>query len=137
MSTKKFVKISIPFILIIIYYFLSNRFFGYFCPLQAFIGPPCPASGMTRAFVLLISLNFKESFNMHPLLIPTVLIISLYFVFKLKYPKKVKTLYYPAIILIITSFLLLGYRFYYNFGEEPIVFNKNSFLMQVLEKFHT
>ncbi|MCL2592268.1 MAG: DUF2752 domain-containing protein [Defluviitaleaceae bacterium] len=131
-------KIYKPIILvsfIIVYYFLSNHFFGFFCPLMAFIGVPCPFCGMTRAGILMLTFNFRESFAMHPLLVPTVILILTYFLFKVKYPKKIKKLYTPTIILIISSFLLLAYRIYTNFGQEPIVFNNNSLLMRILEQF--
>ena len=40
--------------------------FGYHCPFYAFVGIPCPACGLTRAFLLALQGNFLLAFAMHP-----------------------------------------------------------------------
>ena len=50
----------------IIIFVFSNKFE---CPVKKYIGIPCPSCGLTRAFILLLQMKFKESFKMHPMLI--------------------------------------------------------------------
>ncbi len=46
----------------------------YDCPLDYFLGIPCPLCGMSRAFLSLLRLDFADAFYYHPLW-PVVVIV--------------------------------------------------------------
>ena len=50
------------------------------CPVRALFGIPCPACGMTRAWMSVFQLDFKSAFDYHPLfLLGPVLILMVIF----------------------------------------------------------
>ncbi len=52
---------------------------AYRCPIYAFLGIPCPACGITRAYRLFFCANVGEAFLMHPLFwLPAVLIFPFF-----------------------------------------------------------
>lgn len=67
----RYVLISLPIIIAI---FVFSYFIG--CPIRLITGIPCPACGLTRAYVSLFQGNFALAFNYHPLyfLLPAVLL---------------------------------------------------------------
>ena len=46
---------------------------GYRCPVATLTHHPCPGCGMTRAMLLFFAGDFRASFAMHPLALPTAL----------------------------------------------------------------
>lgn len=56
-------KIMIPLIILVAAVFLLD----ISCPIRKLTGFPCPGCGMTRAWLAVLKLNFKEAFRFHPL----------------------------------------------------------------------
>jgi hypothetical protein len=112
--------------LILVFFILV--FFGYRCPLRYLLGLSCPFCGLTRAFISLLSFNFKKAFYYH-LLWPLALIgIIIFILYEFKIIK-VKKIYIRVFLsLFITSFLI--YYFYRLFNDSDIVyFNFNKSLI--------
>lgn len=121
-------KYHVSLILLLIYYILSNQFFGYFCPSQVIFGLPCPACGMSRAFMALLAFDIRKSFYYHPMVFFVVPLLAVYFYYKIKKPEKVKKLFYPALIIILLSFVLFAVRLLNAPGQEPLEFNRHNIL---------
>lgn len=86
---------------------------GIGCPFRFFTGIPCAGCGMTRAYLSLLSLDFKRAFDYHPLFwtIPVLLLL-----FLLKETKRLKDgLFYTFLILIgILFFVVYFLRLFYD-----------------------
>ncbi len=53
-------------IFLLLYFGIIDRF-DLGCPIRMITGIPCPACGMTRAWLSVIQLNFHEAISYHPL----------------------------------------------------------------------
>ena len=60
---------------IITAYALAMCYSGIGCPFKFLTHYPCPACGMTRAFIALIKFDFETSFHYHPMLLPMLIIL--------------------------------------------------------------
>ncbi|MCL1883912.1 MAG: DUF2752 domain-containing protein [Defluviitaleaceae bacterium] len=127
----------VPVILAICAYFIvTSLFLGNICPSMIIIGLPCPACGLTRATFLLITGNFSESFNMHPLLVPILLFVTAIFTLKLFRPEKIKIMQVPSIILLFSTITLYIFRMINLFPYyPPMTINRNSMLHNTIELF--
>lgn len=121
-------KYHVSIILLLIYYIASNHFFGYFCPSQVIIGLPCPACGMTRALIALLTLNVEKAFYYHPMIFFVAPLLAVYFYYKIRKPEKVKKLFYPALIIILLSVFLFVFRVLKAPGQAPLEFNRHNIL---------
>ena len=63
---------------LLLYWLIVSLTFGEFCILKILTGFPCPGCGMTRAVFLMLTGHFSESFAMHPLALPWIL-LGIYF----------------------------------------------------------
>ena len=70
-SILRYILISIPIIITI---FIFSYFIG--CPIRLITGIPCPACGITRAYISFFQGDFALAFSYHPLffLLPAVLL---------------------------------------------------------------
>ena len=117
-----------------LYYVIANYLFGYVCPLMIFIGFPCPTCGLTRAGLLFFRGNFAESFAMHPLLIPTFVLIICVIAYALLWPNKLNYMKIPVVLLILTSLVVYMYRMVNLFPyQPPMVSNNNSVLHNIIQ----
>lgn len=57
---------SIALLLIGCYMALTQYFFGTVCPGRILTGYPCPACGLTRAGILLLTGRFADAWRMNP-----------------------------------------------------------------------
>ncbi len=79
------------------------------CPIRAVSGIPCPACGMTRSFLALLQLDWKESLYYNPCTIPFVLAF-LVAVHRDKIPCKNK-LALDLLVVTTAVFVFLVYLF--------------------------
>jgi len=127
---NKFLKPVLVIFILAVYYFVTNRLFGYVCPSEILIGLPCPACGLTRAALLLLKGDVPGSLRMNPML----LFIPAYFV--LIFLKKKDAADNYLIILVIVSFLVFGWRMLHSFGTEPLVYNPNNIVSLIIQMLH-
>lgn len=99
-----------------------------------FFGIPCPACGITRATKLMLLGRFKESFQMHPLLILVIIGVILYPILKKLLKNYRLFIKWYAIICIIIFICFYIYRMLVYFPNvEPMVYREDNFLAKVLE----
>ena len=91
----------------------------YRCPLDLFLGIPCPLCGMTRAFMALVTGDVSGAFYYHPLwpLAPPVMIFFGLIFFDIIHPSKRS---YNAVVYLICA-LLLGCFIIRHITHSPVV----------------
>ncbi|MCL2499329.1 MAG: DUF2752 domain-containing protein [Defluviitaleaceae bacterium] len=102
---------------------------GFPCVFYWGVGVPCPACGLTRAFINAVRLDFGQAFAYHPLFI-IVPILPLIASGSTK-PKVQNTLWIIAIVLIIAVWVVRMALFFPD--TLPMVFNWQSLLGRVLQ----
>lgn len=116
MNDKRTLFIIIITLLII----LLLSYFGLFkCPLEFFLGIPCPTCGMTRAFHYLLVLDFNKAFYYHalwPLFLIVFIGIILLQLNIIKLNKKQLN-----VIIVILIIILLSYFIYRHIINSPVV----------------
>ena len=116
MNDKRTLFIIIITLLII----LLLSYFGLFkCPLEFFLGIPCPTCGMTRAFHYLLVLDFNKAFYYHALW--PILIIVLVGVFLLQFNIIKLNKKQFDIIITILIIVILTYFIYRHIIHSPVV----------------
>lgn len=71
--------IRIPLLILLIYALFANYFFNSFCPFKVFYGIPCPACGMSRATLMIVTGHLKEAFEFQPVTYIADFMIVVYF----------------------------------------------------------
>ncbi|MDP4121153.1 MAG: DUF2752 domain-containing protein [Bacillota bacterium] len=106
---------------------------GYQCPFEKFFGIPCPGCGMTRAMLALFHGDIKSSLSLHPLAIPLIICILIYFlgIFTKEYDlMKNKYFLVIATIIFLATYII---RMIFVFpNEAPMVFNQNAVLPTII-----
>lgn len=95
--------------------------FDYHCPFQAIFSLPCPGCGMTRALIALLQGHLALSIQWHFMLIPSLFLLGLYLVLRLKKKESLKT--WQNLILYTWVFLMLIYwiwRLIFVFPSSPL-----------------
>lgn len=123
-------KIKWAVIAIIAYFLLSGRFFGSVCPVVIFTGYPCPACGLTRAGLFLLSLQFQKAWEMNPFIYPIIGWFLAAGVYRYLLGKKIpKWLKYAAIVLILGMVCFYLYRMRTDFPNvPPMTYTPENFL---------
>ncbi len=99
---------NLPGILAVIAYILLFQFlFDTICPMQIFLGLPCPGCGLTRAGFLLLGGHPIEAFRMHPFLYGWIAAAADFCISRYLLDRKAKELPY------FLAFLLLGMIAFY------------------------
>ena len=121
------------FLIIIVYYIIAWRLFGTGCVLASTIGFPCPGCGATRALAELIKGNFISSLYFHPLLIPSVILIFIYFFLWLtreSMPKYLDKFLIVYVIIVVALFIVRMVLMFPN--HPPLNFNYNALLPTII-----
>lgn len=116
---------------------LLNTIFGTVCFSKLFIGLPCPACGITRASFLLLTGHFKESFQMHPLLLLVIFETVFCLIIK-KILKKCRFFINFSVIMVVVifvSFYIYRMKMYYP-NVEPLTYWQDNFLHKFVELFY-
>ena len=118
MKKNRFLNIllyTFIFVLIITAVFIFSYFIG--CPIRLITNIPCPACGLTRAYISFFQGDFNLAFYYHPLffLLPAALLCVFYLLYIEKKPSPKARL--PAIIisilLIVTFVTVYLIRLFY------------------------
>lgn len=75
---------------IILFFLIGVFYLSFGCPFRLLFGISCPGCGMTRALFSLLTLDFGNAFEMHPLVFLLPLAVLIYFK-RRSIPKKVMT----------------------------------------------
>jgi hypothetical protein len=110
--------IIIGFISVIITFLFKRSI----CIFINIFGIPCPSCGMTRAYLSLVHLNYKEAFKFHPLFwcVPILIFYRKRFVF------------YTIGILFIIVWLIRIYLYFPT--TEPFKINEKALYIMILKK---
>lgn len=111
--------------------------FGGACISRIVVGLPCPACGMTRAALLLLSGHWKESIQMQPFFIIFFLGIAVCAVKRYIFRKKVGRLFWAyAGIMLVAALVFYLYRMVLYFPHTPpMTYNKDNLLLYVYHLF--
>lgn len=120
---------TIPFLAIIIYMSISRIFFYSICPMVMVTGYPCPACGLTRAGVALLTGHFITAWQIHPFIYAVVILAAWFFLNRYIWKKDMKVLKRISVIVLIALILFYIYRMIRYFpGEPPISYYKYNLL---------
>ena len=120
-------------LIFVIFYVIIKKIFKAFCPLVILTGFPCPACGMTRAILFLLTGQFERSFRIHPMAILWV-ILALYCII-MRYLLGKRVAYFKSIVIV----LLLAMIVYYIYrmitlfpNQPPMSYTRNNLLHRVI-----
>lgn len=127
----------IGIVLCIITLVILNAIYGSVCLSTIFLGIPCPACGMTRAAFLMLTGHFRESFQMHPLLILVIFGVIGYPIIKkiLKNYRFFVKIYVIICVVIFVSFYIYRMKMYFP-NVEPMVYRQDNYLHNILLLLH-
>ena len=103
-NTKKIIKRTCIWFAILLVYTLILLTFDIHCPISDIIGIKCPTCGITRAVISLLKLDFKASFNYHPLAVPVVMAVWL--LLNLEFFKHKKIILSISLSIVVLNFIL-------------------------------
>lgn len=131
----RFLKFCILLVLIFCVNFNKKLPVENLCLFRATTGFPCPSCGMTRAYIHVLNLDFKNAFKYHPLFpLPLLLFVIIAFRKKVKIFNSIYNNNFLIICLIIIFIGLYVFRFINSFpNEEPFTFNYDSHFYTILE----
>ncbi len=67
-------------VLLVVYFAGMYACFGSLCPFTVLTGLPCPGCGLTRAGVMLLTLDFAGAFRIHPFIYGVVGSVVVFFI---------------------------------------------------------
>ena len=142
---KREIKNTMPAIAIIaIAVAICNILFDGFCLFRLMVGIPCPGCGLTRAAILLLKGHVVESFEMHPMLIPLLFVLPIYFIEKYyidnekpskKKRLKVTYIYGCTVAIAMIILYIVKMKLYFPNVEPYIYYKKNllRFINRIVE----
>lgn len=85
------------------------------CPIKHTFGMDCPGCGMQRALLALLHGDMGRSFQLHPALIP-LLVLILFTLIHLKFDFKSGALVTKILFIVVVVFILINYiyKIYHN-----------------------
>ncbi|MDR3278233.1 MAG: DUF2752 domain-containing protein [Oscillospiraceae bacterium] len=122
------------FLIIAAYTVFARYFLGSGCLIASSTGLPCPGCGETRALIALLHGDLAGSIRFHPLLIPSMAVLAVYFVSWLTREKTPR--YARAMLLGLTLALIVTYaaRMVLMFPSHvPMVINHRGVLPRIVE----
>lgn len=103
---------------------------GSVCFIKSVFGVPCPACGMSRAWMSVVRGDFAGAFILHPLF-PLPVIIAGMFIFipRIRHYRQSAALWAPVILLFISVYALR--MFFYFPHIPPLDFNHHAILVRL------
>ncbi|MCL2754818.1 MAG: DUF2752 domain-containing protein [Oscillospiraceae bacterium] len=121
-------------IIVGVYLISAYAITGGFCVLRATVGFPCPACGMTRAFLSLFALDLHGAFTAHPLFW-AVPVVGAFVAYDKIAPHKINQRLFRIVMWSATGAVMLLYivRLVLFFPHtEPMTINSRSLLMRLV-----
>lgn len=120
-------------LLFAMYYVTVKKVFRAFCPLVITTGFPCPACGMTRAVLFLLTGQLERSWNAHPMAVLWVLFALYCIIMRYFLGRKVKGFRAIAITLLVAMIALYIYRMITIFpNRPPMSYTRNNMLRKLV-----
>lgn len=115
------------------YYLIMRLSFGISCPSVLITGRPCPACGMSRAFLMLITGKPGEAMACHPFIIPVLALAVLFIVRRYFLGRSVRTLLKYLVILAAAMLVFYIFRMKVYFPHTPpLTFYEDNLLHLVI-----
>ena len=122
--------------LMIGYSTFAGFFLGTSCLLSSTTGLPCPGCGSTRALIALLKGDFTGSVRLYPLLIPSLIVILVYFAVWLISEKTPRWMEIVLISLVILLVALYAARMLLMFPNDvPMTYNNKAILPRIINLF--
>lgn len=105
------------------------------CIFSLLIGYPCPGCGLTRAFICVITLHFKEALFYNPSIYLAAIVAIYFFICRYVLDTRPKYLVPMCIIAGIIAIIIYIIRMYYMYPDiEPMTYYENNLLKNILNK---
>lgn len=112
---------SIALLLIVCYMALAQCFFGTVCPGRILVGQPCPACGLTRAGILLLSGRFADAWRMNPAIYVWAPLLMYLCIGRYVLGRKLRFALFLGAVAGILSFLIYLCRFWSVLSVFPCI----------------
>ena len=129
-------KVWIPFTACLAYVVIMTLFVGEVCPSKIIFGLPCAGCGMVRAFILLVTLRFKEAFVMHPGIYLMLIAFIIFLIMRYIINSNIKWIKLLVIISLSLLIVIFAIRVIICFGSEPLTIYDKAIIFQLLNMFY-
>ena len=120
-------------LIIVGYSVFAGFFLGTTCLFASITGLPCPGCGSTRALFMLLTGDVVESLRLHPLLIPSIIVICIYIIVWFTHDKTPRWMEKTLIVYSIALIALYAVRMLLLFpNETPMTYNNKAILPRVI-----
>lgn len=130
MNNKKLIKRAIIWLpaiaIVVILMYISN----IQCLIKEVIGLPCPTCGMTRAWVSVLRLDFKEAFWWHPLF--PIAILILYLLIDNDNPRRWFQILLASTVVLLTVVFIVRLM-HSGWDTPPLDINRDAILFKVIK----
>lgn len=136
-NNKHFYTILIIFAIIGLISIISYLIGFSICAFYNITGIPCPACGMTRAYISLFHFDIKSALFFNPLFFIVPFCILPQFLkcfFNIKIKKSTQNAYYFLILFILILVWIIRMYLYFP-NIEPMVYNTNSLFYKIYMNF--
>ena len=114
--SKKNIFNMVPAVLAVVILYIIFFVTGIGCPIKFITGISCAGCGMTRAYLSLLHLDFREAFHYHPLFwLPPVFLVILY------KKNRMKPSIYKILIYTIVVFFCIVYVYRLISNDDTVV----------------
>ncbi len=114
--SKKNIFNMVPAVLAVVILYIIFFITGIGCPIKFITGISCAGCGMTRAYLSLLHLDFREAFHYHPLFwLPPVFLVILY------KKNRIKPSIYKILIYTIVVFFCIVYVYRLISNDDTVV----------------
>ena len=114
--SKKNIFNMVPAVLAVVILYIIFFVTGIGCPIKFITGISCAGCGMTRAYLSLLHLDFREAFHYHPLFwLPPVFLVILY------KKNRIKPSIYKILIYTIVVFFCIVYVYRLISNDDTVV----------------
>ena len=123
-------------LIIVGYSVFAGLFLGTSCLFASTTGLPCPGCGSTRAFLALLDGDIAESLRLHPLLIPSLIMVCIYIIVWLTHDRTPRWMETVLIALAIALIVLFAIRMLLYFpNNPPMTYNNKAVLPRLVRVF--
>lgn len=136
---KKDCKTVVPVLAIVAAVIVvANFLLGKICPMRMLFGIPCPACGITRAFLLVLQGKFYEATVMHPLWIMLTILLLVFLAVRYlvqdeeKLKKIMKTIKIGFIVVIVLCVVYYVYRMVMWYPDRvPMIYDADNMFEKI------
>lgn len=120
----------------LIYYFLSHKIWGAYCPMLLMTGLPCPGCGMSRAIFFVFTFQYSRAWMMNPVSFLWALLLLAFIVMRYLLGKSVKKLQTPLVFILSLTVGYYIFRMKTTFPSYPPIVYRNNNLLEKAFPFY-